>query len=543
MPSPYAGARSRRSTAPTDKIPGREADQVRNNAGGVGFKMDPWTRLAQFLILGTEGGTYYVKAPKLTRDALSFVEGLIATDGPQVVATTVEISKAGRAPRNSPAIWVLAACSVLGNDETKAAANAALGEVCRIGTHLFEWAACVRELKGNLAFGAGQRRAVTRWYTGRPADALAYQVLKYQQRGGFSHRDMLRLAKPGSKTTGGKVEDPALRAVLGYATGDPLGEPMPAQIVAFQAIHGEGMTEARVVELITENRLTREMIPTEWLSKVAVWEALLQTMPVGAMVRSLGKMSSIGLLKPLSAAESLVVERLTDADRIRKARLHPATLVNALKIYAGGHGLRGSLSWSPSSTVTAALDEATDLAFGQLEPCGKRMLIAIDNSGSMTWDHTRCAGLEALRAVEGAAVMAIATARHEKRYHIIGFDGSIHQTGLNARSSYADAVKAFGRGGMTDGSLPMRYAREQKLEVDAFCIYTDNETWGGARHPCQELDRYRQATGINAKLVICGMQGNGHTFGDPSDPGTMDVVGFDSNAPAIIADFCREGGS
>ena len=41
-------------------IPGR--DMVENNAGGFVFKLDEWKQLERFLILGSEGGTYYVSA-------------------------------------------------------------------------------------------------------------------------------------------------------------------------------------------------------------------------------------------------------------------------------------------------------------------------------------------------------------------------------------------------------------------------------------------------------------------------------------------------
>jgi 60 kDa SS-A/Ro ribonucleoprotein len=56
-------------------------------------------------------------------------------------------------------------------------------------------------------------------------------------------------------------------------------------------------------------------------------------------------------------------------------------------------------------------------------------------------------------------------------------------------------------------------------------------------HPKQALDRYRQQTGIAARLAVCGMVSNGFTIADPADPGMLDVVGFDTAAPAVMADF------
>ena len=34
--------------------------QVANNAGGFAWAVDDWARLGRFLVLGSEGGTFYV---------------------------------------------------------------------------------------------------------------------------------------------------------------------------------------------------------------------------------------------------------------------------------------------------------------------------------------------------------------------------------------------------------------------------------------------------------------------------------------------------
>ena len=68
--------------------------------------------------------------------------------------------------------------------------------MCRTGTHLFQFAAFVEGFRG---WGRSLRRAVGRWYAGQPVDALAYQAVKYRQREGVSHRDLLRLAHPARR--------------------------------------------------------------------------------------------------------------------------------------------------------------------------------------------------------------------------------------------------------------------------------------------------------------------------------------------------------
>jgi 60 kDa SS-A/Ro ribonucleoprotein len=116
---------------------------------------------------------------------------------------------------------------------------------------------------------------------------------------------------------------------------------------------------------------------------------------------------------------------------------------------------------------------------------------------------------------------------------------------ISPRQRLDDVVKtvaALPMGG-TDCALPMIWAQNNGIDVDTFCVYTDNETWAGNVHPSQALRSYRDARGIPAKLVVVGMTSNGFSIADPNDAGMMDVVGFDTSTPPVIADFARTAGS
>jgi 60 kDa SS-A/Ro ribonucleoprotein len=43
--------------------------------------------------------------------------------------------------------------------------------------------------------------------------------------------------------------------------------------------------------------------------------------------------------------------------------------------------------------------------------------------------------------------------------------------------------------------------------------------------------------GIPARLVVVGMASNGFSIASPADGGMLDVVGFDTATPQVIADF------
>jgi 60 kDa SS-A/Ro ribonucleoprotein len=249
-------------------------------------------------------------------------------------------------------------------------------------------------------------------------------------------------------------------------------------------------------------------------------------------------MSAIGLVKPFSQAADLVVRKLKDEALLKRARIHPLAVLIAEKVYAQGKGDKGSLTWKPVPKIIDALDEAFYATFQNIEPCGKPMLLALDVSGSMGGGSV--AG-SCLTPREASAAMALVTAATEREYHTMGFSSRLVQLNITPRMRLDDVLKRisnlpFER---TDCALPMIWARENEVDVSAFITYTDSETWAGKIHPSQALRQYRHEFIGDAKAVVVGMTSNGFTIADPNDRGMLDVVGFDTTAPAVIADFVR----
>jgi 60 kDa SS-A/Ro ribonucleoprotein len=516
----YAKLFNKKMTHQSQPIPG--SGQVPNSAGGYAWQLDKWGMLDRFLILGSEGGTYYIKERKLTEAHAENVLAAIREDGLRAVARIVAISEAGRAPKNDPAIFALALAASFGDEATRQAAFEALPRVCRTGTHLFGFVEACDGLRG---WGRGLRKAVGRWYASKSPAELEYQLVKYQRRGGWSHADLLRLAHP-------KPTSDELSGLFRWAVDlVPQGAPL---IEAMQEIKGAKPADA--ARLIRERKLPREAVPTELLAEPAVWEALLGDMPMTAMIRNLANMTKAGLLTPMSDSTRVVIERLGDQERLRKARVHPVAVLLAHATYASGRGLRGGGAWEPVPRIVDALDDAFYLSFGAVEPTQKRYLLGLDVSGSMSWSSI--AGVP-LTPAQGAAAMAMTTLRTESRCEIMGFATTFRSLGITPKMRLSDVLSktsdlAFGG---TDCALPMLYALKRKLEVDVFVVYTDNETWFGKIHPVQALARYRNEMGINAKLIVVGMAANNFTIADPKDAGMLDVVGFDATVPQAISAF------
>ena len=512
--------------------------QVRNSARGHSWPIDDWARLRRFLILGSEGGSFYAGESQLTRENAAAVEACLGRDGPRTVREIVAVSRDGRAPKNDPAILALAMAAGLGDEATRRAALDALPLVCRTGTHLFRFATFVEAFRG---WGRGLRRAVGAWYAERPVDELAHQAVKYRRRDGVTHRDLLRLAHPGRAVSAG---NPALEvtgehaALFEWIVRGTEAAGLPRMVEGYVRAQA-AETPAASAALVREYGLPREAVRSDHLGSAEVWAALLEAMPMTAMIRNLAVMTRVGVLAPGSAGTERVLAQLGDGERLRRARVHPIAVLAALRTYASGRGVRGSATWQPVAQVIDALDAAFYAAFGNVEPSGARMMLALDVSGSMSWGSI--AGVPGLTPRDASAAMALVAAATEDVTEIVGFCERLRPLEISPRQRLDDAVRAVSGlpFGGTDCAQPMLYAKAQRREVDTFVVYTDSETWAGSVHPAEALRDYRRASGIDARLVVVGMVSNGFSIADPGDAGMLDVVGFDTATPQVIGDFAR----
>jgi 60 kDa SS-A/Ro ribonucleoprotein len=282
----------------------------------------------------------------------------IKADGLRTVRIVSEVSVAGRAPKNDPAIFALALASTHGDDKTRSAAYNALSTVCRTGTHLFTFME-MRKALGKSVTG-GLQRALQDWYTDKPIEKLTYQLIKYQQRGGWNHRDVLRLAKPNGDKAGDEYNE-----AFAWVAAKIQGEPTLKYLQAIRELAKQSETAQQTADLVTQYDLPREALKTEHLTDPVVWEAMLDARDADD-----GARPQPGDDDPHRSADSHKFgdqeghRQITNAEHIAKSKIHPIQLFMALKTYAAGKGLRvAQNTWHPVPNVIDALDDAFYLAF------------------------------------------------------------------------------------------------------------------------------------------------------------------------------------
>lgn len=522
----YKNVLNNKVTPQSEPIPSK--NMVANNAGGYVFKLDKFKQLERFLILGTTGGTYYVAEKPLTKENATNVVACLQKNYSKVLTMILDISLKGRAPSNEPALFALAvACS---NPESTKEALDILPQIARTGTHLFHFVQYLDSMRG---WGRAVRKGVGNWYTGKTADDLAFQLAKYKQRDGWSHEDVLRLAHPVPATEEQK-------SIFAYAVGKQTEVPEIGLLKTMKLLEC-AESEADVVEIIRNSKnAVMEILPTQWKKKKDVQEALLPTLGLTAIVRNLGNFGASGLLVQGNwDAIATIVARLGDEEGIKKSRIHPMQALLAYATYSRGMGVKGNNKWEVVPGVVDALQDLIYKAFGNVEPTNKKYYLGVDVSGSMSYSFIGDSGL--ISCAQAAGIMAMTILRTEPACVIKGFAEGMTDLKITANSSIEEVMDKVHlmNFGSTDCALPMIDALEKSIYVDTFVVITDNETWAGRIHPVQALKKYQDKINKDAKLVVIGMTSGGFSIADPECPEMLDVVGFDTSTPAVIAEFSK----
>ena len=307
---------------------------------------------------------------------------------------------------------------------------------------------------------------------------------------------------------------------------------------------GEKKDATTAIAIMEQNKkIQREHLPTELLNTPQIWNTLLTGMGMTALVRNLGKLSQVGVA---SSRSQDIIKMLGDPKNVKDSKIHPLQVLVGMKTYSQGKGDLGSMTWPVNSYITTALSTTFRQAFGNITPTGKRFMIGLDVSGSMSM--CMCAGAKNITPREGSVAMAMMTlyAEGAQNVHIYGFSNIFYNFNgkIRPEMTIQDAIKATDVPfGATDCALPMTEALKMYTHngvgIDVFCVYTDSETYAPTVHPQVALEQYRKATGIDAKLIVVGMVANQLTIADPKDKNTLNLAGFDTSTPELISMFVR----
>ena len=519
-------------TPQNQPIPGREAEMIKGRSGGYTFDAGIWSMLRRCLLIGTAKSTYYAGKKELTDDFVNVLVSAIAQN-PTRVAEEIVYASDGRSINNSAPILALVLLSMGKSSEAKQAFQEIFSTVIRTGSHFYEWLSYTKSMRG---FGKVVRESGKTWLSREDVKGLAYQLLKYQQRQGFTHRDALRLfhVKPPTEEHRQLFE----WVVKGWAQlPKEIPTPALAQIWWYEWLK---RNPEQTQQAISQGHLTHEMAAPVGKMDKAAWQLLFEEMPIGAMLRNLGSLTQLDVLRTDGVANLKRLEAtLNSKDRLRSGRIHPIDVLKALKTSKSGGKLgRSQKTWQPVPRILDILEKALEMSFEVVEPTGKVFMHAVDVSGSMSSGVVDSVGLS---CCEIATAMALVTAKAEKNYEIRGFANDFRYLGITAKDTFSSALKKSTNQnfGGTDASVAYDWMIKNKFKADVICFWTDSESWAGNQHPSEALAQYRKKINPDIKAVYVTLAPYQLTLVDPNDPLSWDMGGFDPGIPRIIQMVAR----
>ena len=275
------------------------------------------------------------------------------------------------------------------------------------------------------------------------------------------------------------------------------------------------------------------MIPNSNLNKPEVLKALLENMPLTALLRNLNRFSYNGLTDANTDTVKTITKKLKDEEFVKKSGIHPLNVVNSMLTYSSGRGTLGDKTWKPNQKIVDALSETYDLALKALVPTGKNILVAVDISGSMQHPVN---GMQ-MTAAQISNVLGVTLLKAEDEAEMVWFDTGLSAPTIGRRTSIDDVLKKSPHGGGTDCAQAFVHALNTKVKYDAIIILTDSETWAGGTHGLELLNKYRKTINKNVKVIEVAMVANPHTTLPVDDKNVLRVVGFDASVVDVIQSY------
>lgn len=507
-----------------------------NNENKPVFVITPLEQFKRFLILGTENGTYYVNGVDLTKQSIECITSILDSENRELLLTTIlEFEELNKCKKKDTMLFTLALCCMYNTQEPsfldfrRKAYTVAL-KICKIPTNLFLFINFCKVLsKYNSGWNNLHKRYISSWYLDKTPNELMYLVTKYNNRNNYTHRDVLRLTHP-------KTDNEELNNIFKYLVNKLEDTSVLEYINDYEKLKNTVEPET-AIELIKKRNFVREHIPTELLNNNKIWKALLPKMPLMAMLRNLNKMTLVNLFENDDCLEH-VINTISNKDIRKKAKIHPMHILITLKMYSSGCSRQ--LTWTPVQKIVDCLDKTFYEMFADLTPTGKRILLCLDVSGSMTWDG--CFGTDCIKPIEVETALSMIYLATEKKVDVMGFSNDFIPLNISPRRRLDDNLKSINNlpFSSTDISLPFTWAQRHKKEYDAFIVITDSETNCNRINPIDAFKEYKKKMELpDTKLIVLATSVSNFSIGE-TNKHVLNVCGFDENVCTIMNDFITE---
>ena len=479
-----------------------------NNELAPAYAFSPRHQLAQLAATGCLRQTFYAQA----QDQLDRVMTLAAEVDPAFVARTAVYARESGHMKDMPAL--LAAILAVRDLELLAQV---FPRVIDSGKMLRNFVQILRSgAVGRKSLGTRPKKLVQRWLL----EATEKQLLNAAVGNAPSLADVVKMVHP-------KPAEAWCAAWFAWLIGKPHDEAaLPPATRAFERFKRDATGEPPDVpfQMLTALGMT----PAQWaqVARAGSWQMVRQNLNTFARH---GVFEQPGMAKAIAA-------KLRDPQAVARARVLPYQLMSAFK--AAGEAV--------PAVVQDALQDAMELAIGNVPSLHGRVVVCPDVSGSMRSSVTGWAGsaTSTVRCVDVAALVAAAVLRKNRRARVLPFDFDVVDLRMNPRDSVmTNAQKLAGiGGGGTSCSAPLARLNRERAQVDLVILVSDNESWmdarrSGATATMREWETLKQRNS-GARLVCIDIQPHATTqAAERAD--ILNVGGFSDAVFEMIANFAE----
>lgn len=443
----------------------QQADAT-NEAGGLAYQLDARQALATLAATGTLSDAYYTDAAGQLESLQRFA---VEVDDEYLARLAIFARQKAKMKDMPAALLVMLS---LRNTELMHRVFDRVVDNGRVLRNVFQMVRSGQftraDGRGRVGLSSSLQRAFQRWLN----EASVGQLLSASVGNDPSLRDVLRMARPTPR-------DNQRRALLGWLAGRDEARwapatraDLPLEVQLLDA-YRRAETEAEQVAILEGLRGVRWDLLADAARGPLVWRQLARLMGHQALRMNLNTLLRHGVLED-SEMVAYVARRLADEAEVRRGGQFPH------QYFAAYRHAKAELPHA----VLAALQQAAELACGNVPEFSGPVLIGLDVSGSM---HSPVTGLQSsgnhsqMSCVDAAALFASAVLRRNPDSVIVPFDDRTHDVRVDAGDtilSLADRLSQYGGGG-TNCALPIEAANSKHANRSfaGVILVSDNQSW------------------------------------------------------------------
>lgn len=524
--------------------------ETQNQEAAPAFKRNLEERTIQVLTTNTLEDTFYVRKEKIKEETVETLESM-AKEDPEFLAKALVYAREEGMLQLAPTLGL----AILSKAEDKDYFKKVFPRIISTPDNLMKFVEICKT--GDIRHGLGgvANKAVKEWL----GNLTEYQALKYSGdskskmkdgkvvKNNFSLRDLILLARP--KADSDERNERYNWLVSGHHDQEKLAN--NPQIAAFEELKRAETDEERI-ECIKKGRLPWEVvIPSVPKMTPELWQALMNEMPYMALLRNINNLDKRGILKDDANVE-FVIDKLTNADAIKKAKILPFRFYEAYKAYSGIDNVYYSdLEYDEEddetkkesvkdSRITKALEDAMELSFENMPDLPGNIAIGSDVSGSMEGliNHKGHTSYKDICGVFTGALLK----KIPGRVIPLPFQDEVIDCDLSGQDRILETTKKINRlgGGGTALGAPIEKLLKNNLSVDTFVGITDNEDWAyGDKFHCggsflKLWREYREKVNPKAQAFLIRIDPYNDSVAPQNEPGVHFIYGWSDQVPTYI---------